>query len=170
MIPDLAKSDMQRLRLKADGRIVELRDGQEFPLAPGVALAIPGVIPPAVPSEAAPLPAVRDLRRRARLTQLEFASGSACPWRRSETGSRASARRVDRHGLCSPYSRIRRKPFSRPLRRNHNRLVLGLTRFLDASRTTTHGLKSEGMLRQKTRCVGTAFVAAHNGVSISGTP
>ena len=26
---------MQRLRLKADGRIVELRDGQEFPLAPG---------------------------------------------------------------------------------------------------------------------------------------
>ena len=25
---------MQRLRLKADGRIVELRDGQEFPLAP----------------------------------------------------------------------------------------------------------------------------------------
>jgi putative transcriptional regulator len=25
--------DMQRLRLKADGRIVELRDGQEFPLA-----------------------------------------------------------------------------------------------------------------------------------------
>lgn len=24
---------MQRLRLKADGRIVELRDGQEFPLA-----------------------------------------------------------------------------------------------------------------------------------------
>ena len=32
-IPRL-ESDMQRLRLKADGRIVELRDGQEFPLAP----------------------------------------------------------------------------------------------------------------------------------------
>ena len=35
---------MQRLRLKADGRIVELRDGQEFPLAPampGLALAMP---------------------------------------------------------------------------------------------------------------------------------
>ena len=30
---------MQRLRLKADGRIVELRDGQEFPLAP----AMPGL-------------------------------------------------------------------------------------------------------------------------------
>ena len=27
---------MQRLRLKADGRIVELRDGQEFPLAPAM--------------------------------------------------------------------------------------------------------------------------------------
>ena len=27
---------MQRLRLKADGRIVELRDGQEFPLAPAL--------------------------------------------------------------------------------------------------------------------------------------
>ena len=35
---------MQRLRLKADGRIVELRDGQEFPLAPvlpGPSLALP---------------------------------------------------------------------------------------------------------------------------------
>ena len=30
---------MQRLRLKADGRIVELRDGQEFPLAPAQAAA-----------------------------------------------------------------------------------------------------------------------------------
>jgi putative transcriptional regulator len=37
---------MQRLRLKADGRIVELRDGQEFPLAPvttSAALAAIGV-------------------------------------------------------------------------------------------------------------------------------
>ena len=30
---------MQRLRLKADGRIVELRDGQEFPLAPATPAA-----------------------------------------------------------------------------------------------------------------------------------
>ena len=30
---------MQRLRLKADGRIVELRDGQEFPLAPALPAA-----------------------------------------------------------------------------------------------------------------------------------
>jgi len=39
---------MQRLRLKADGRIVELRDGQEFPLAPAMPVAIPvhGVVGP----------------------------------------------------------------------------------------------------------------------------
>src|SRR5258707_11054440 len=30
---------MQRLRLKADGRIVELRDGREFPLAPSMPFA-----------------------------------------------------------------------------------------------------------------------------------
>ena len=36
-----AGSNMQRLRLKADGRIVELRDGQEFPLVPATALAAP---------------------------------------------------------------------------------------------------------------------------------
>jgi putative transcriptional regulator len=58
---------MQRLRLKADGRIVELRDGQEFPLAP------------LSPVQTATLPAVRDLRRRARLTQMEFASRLGVP-------------------------------------------------------------------------------------------
>ena len=67
---------MQRLRLKADGRIVELRDGQEFPLVP----AMPGT-PAAVsaPAGPAPLPAVRDLRRRAQLTQLEFAARLGVP-------------------------------------------------------------------------------------------
>jgi putative transcriptional regulator len=62
---------MQRLRLKADGRIVELRDGQEFPLAP--------VMPLAAPAEIAAPPAVRDLRRRARLTQQEFAARLGVP-------------------------------------------------------------------------------------------
>jgi putative transcriptional regulator len=62
---------MQRLRLKADGRIVELRDGQEFPLAP--------VAPLAAPTEMAAPPVVRDLRRRARLTQLEFAARLGVP-------------------------------------------------------------------------------------------
>ena len=65
---------MQRLRLKADGRIVELRDGQEFPLAPAMPEA-----PAAAPCEAAALPAVRDLRRRAQLTQLEFAARLGVP-------------------------------------------------------------------------------------------
>jgi putative transcriptional regulator len=56
---------MRRLRLKADGRIVELRDGREFPLAP-------------TPVDSGP-PAVRDLRRRARLTQIEFAARLSVP-------------------------------------------------------------------------------------------
>ncbi|MET0219869.1 MAG: helix-turn-helix domain-containing protein [Tardiphaga sp.] len=60
---------MQRLRLKADGRIVELRDGQEFPLAP-----ITAIDPvPSGPVE------VRDLRRRAHLTQQEFAAKLGVP-------------------------------------------------------------------------------------------
>src|SRR5258708_18103158 len=89
---------MGGLGVKGDGRIVELREGQEFPLAPtisGVALAIPGValaIPAAAPAETAPLPAVRDLRRRARLTQLEFAARLGVPVetiRNWEQGKRA---------------------------------------------------------------------------------
>jgi putative transcriptional regulator len=69
---------MQRLRLKADGRIVELRDGREFPLAPAAPLAVPAMASLA-PAEVATLPAVRDLRRRARLTQLEFAARLGVP-------------------------------------------------------------------------------------------
>jgi putative transcriptional regulator len=68
---------MQRLRLKADGRIVELRDGQEFPLAPAAPVAAPAAITFA--SDAATSPAVRDLRRRARLTQIEFAARLGVP-------------------------------------------------------------------------------------------
>jgi len=78
--------DMQRLRLKADGRIVELRDGQEFPLAPIMPepepepeLATPSALPDAMPGEAGALPAVRDLRRRAQLTQIEFAARLGVP-------------------------------------------------------------------------------------------
>lgn len=69
---------MQRLRLKADGRIVELRDGQEFPLAPAMPLA-PAAPVAAVPVETAAPPAVRDLRRRARLTQQQFAARLGVP-------------------------------------------------------------------------------------------
>jgi putative transcriptional regulator len=63
---------MQRLRLKADGRIVELRNGQEFPLAPPTAAAAPV-------DTALSTPAVRDLRLRARLTQMEFAARLGVP-------------------------------------------------------------------------------------------
>jgi putative transcriptional regulator len=72
------EAGMQRLRLKADGRIVELRDGQEFPLAPATTEAVPAV-PVAAAVEAVSAPAVRDLRRRAHLTQLEFAARLGVP-------------------------------------------------------------------------------------------
>jgi putative transcriptional regulator len=74
---------MQRLRLKADGRIVELRDGQEFPLAPMMVGSPPAttsaVSVPASSPDTETLPAVRDLRRRACLTQTEFASRLGVP-------------------------------------------------------------------------------------------
>jgi putative transcriptional regulator len=62
---------MRRLRLKADGRIVELRDGREFPLAP--------TLPAIAPADATTAPTPRDLRRRARLTQIEFAARLGVP-------------------------------------------------------------------------------------------
>ncbi len=86
---------MKRLRLKADGRIVELRDGHEFPLAP----AMPEAAMAAAAPEAAPaLPAVRDLRRRAQLTQLEFAAKLGVPvetirnWEQGKRAPRGPAR------------------------------------------------------------------------------
>jgi len=78
---------LQRLRLKADGRIVELRDGREFPLAPEH---------PARPEPE--MPAVRDLRQRARLTQIEFAARLGVPvetirnWEQGKRAPRGPAR------------------------------------------------------------------------------
>jgi putative transcriptional regulator len=93
---------MRRLRLKADGRIVELRDGREFPLAPetpGLGMpALSPAAPDAGPAEASPLPAVRDLRRRAQLTQLEFAARLGVPvetirnWEQGKRAPRGPAR------------------------------------------------------------------------------
>ncbi|KRR27073.1 XRE family transcriptional regulator [Bradyrhizobium lablabi] len=95
---------MQRLRLKADGRIVELRDGQEFPLAPEMPGLVPAMPEPETgstvpaPNETAPLPAVRDLRRRAQLTQLEFAARLGVPvetirnWEQGKRAPRGPAR------------------------------------------------------------------------------
>ena len=79
---------MQRLRLKADGRIVELRDGQEFPLQPSAF----------VPAETDSLPRVRDLRRRAHLTQQQFAAKLGVPvetirnWEQGKRAPRGPAR------------------------------------------------------------------------------
>ena len=78
---------MQRLRLKADGRIVELRDGREFPLTPDAPAA----------SEAGTVE-VRDLRRRAQLTQQEFAARLGVPvetirnWEQGKRAPRGPAR------------------------------------------------------------------------------
>jgi len=90
---------MQRLRLKADGRIVELRDGQEFPLAPAMPEPEPApTAPDLTPGETPALPAVRDLRRRAQLTQLEFAARLGVPvetirnWEQGKRAPRGPAR------------------------------------------------------------------------------
>src|SRR5690348_2230413 len=78
-----------RLRLKADGRIVELRDGQEFPVQPASSAA---------PLGAHDLPAVRDLRRRAHLTQQQFAAKLGVPvetirnWEQGKRAPRGPAR------------------------------------------------------------------------------
>ena len=87
---------MQRLRLKADGRIVELRDGQEFPLAPALPETKPSIS--AEVPDIASVPAVRELRRRARLTQLEFAARLGVPvetirnWEQGKRAPRGPAR------------------------------------------------------------------------------
>lgn len=81
-----------RLRLKADGRIVELRDGDEVPLAPAMPVA-------AAPVEARTSEAeVRNLRRRAQLTQTEFAARLGVPvetirnWEQGKRSPRGPAR------------------------------------------------------------------------------
>ncbi|MBW7965881.1 DNA-binding transcriptional regulator [Bradyrhizobium sp. BR 10261] len=85
-----------RLRLKADGRVVELRDGQELPIAPfSVQPVQPAIETP--PAEAGSL-GVRDLRRRACLTQMEFAAKLGVPvetirnWEQGKRAPRGPAR------------------------------------------------------------------------------
>jgi putative transcriptional regulator len=75
-----------RLRLKADGRVVEIRDGHEAPLVPE--------LPQAMANE----PAVRDLRTRLGLTQSEFAARLGLPvdtirnWEQGKRAPRGPAR------------------------------------------------------------------------------
>ncbi|MBC7579779.1 helix-turn-helix domain-containing protein [Tardiphaga sp.] len=76
-----------RLRLKSDGRIVELHDGGAFALAPEAPLAARSINP-----------MVRDLRRRAQLTQTEFAARLGVPvetirnWEQGKSTPRGPAR------------------------------------------------------------------------------
>jgi putative transcriptional regulator len=82
---------MQRLRLKADGRIVEVLDGRETPLVPDMPDSSPLLKETAVP-------VVRDLRRRAKLTQAEFAARLGVPletirnWEQGKRSPRGPAR------------------------------------------------------------------------------
>jgi putative transcriptional regulator len=75
-----------RLRLKADGRVVEIRDGNEAPLVPDL------------PQAALNEPQVRDLRTRLGLTQSEFASRLGLPvdtirnWEQGKRAPRGPAR------------------------------------------------------------------------------
>ena len=62
--------ERRRLRLKADGRIVELRDGRELTFAPDA---------PSITPSASERPALRMLRERAQLTQTEFAARLGVP-------------------------------------------------------------------------------------------
>ena len=86
MMVAITWGDIMRLRLKADGRIVELRDGQEFPLQPAMSAG-----------EAGPVE-VRDLRRRAKLTQQQFAARLGVPvetirnWEQGKRAPRGPAR------------------------------------------------------------------------------
>ena len=139
---------MQRLRLKADGRIVELRDGQEFPLAP----AMPAVRRRAC--EAAAQPAVRDLRRRARLTQLEFAARLGVPvetirnWEQGKRAPRGPARAllaVIAHSPETVFAALATEPAPGLIFRSLRK-------------------------RQKPTHVGTASAAAHNGARSARVP
>lgn len=75
-----------RLRLKADGRIVEIKDGQEAPLVPNLPGADEGEMP------------VRELRARLGLTQSEFAARLGLPvdtvrnWEQGKRAPRGPAR------------------------------------------------------------------------------
>jgi putative transcriptional regulator len=81
---------MKRLRLKADGRIVEVVDGREAPFVADAA--------PVSPLEAAVAPHVRELRLRAKLTQAEFATKLCVPietirnWEQGKRSPRGPAR------------------------------------------------------------------------------
>ena len=117
---------MRRLRLKADGRIVELLDGQEAPLAPEAAAATASMPPLRPRREAGSASEVRELRLRSRLTQAEFANKLCVPietirnWEQGKRMPRGPARapRRDRarsgRGLCGAGERTAGAGLSKP--------------------------------------------------------
>ena len=96
---------MMRVRLKADGRLVEiLSDGSERALSQATPGVIPHVDSPSIhpdrPRETAPSDAAyaRDIRSATRLTQAEFASRIGVPietvrnWEQGKRSPRGPAR------------------------------------------------------------------------------
>ena len=87
-----------RLRLKADGRVVELRDGQECPVEPFPVQPSPVEAAVETPPAVSGSLGVRDLRRRACLTQMEFAAKLGVPvetirnWEQGKRAPRGPAR------------------------------------------------------------------------------
>ena len=103
---------MQRLRLKADGRIVELRDGQEFPLR----LRCRRLRPQnqrKLPPRSATCAAARGL------TQIEFAARLGVPvetirnWEQGKRAPRGPARALLAVIAHSPEPCSRRSPRNR---------------------------------------------------------
>jgi putative transcriptional regulator len=94
---------MMRVRLKADGRLVEiLSDGSERPLPPTIATQRQGIVAPSLVPEA---PGTRDsasyarrIRANVKLTQAEFASRIGVPvetvrnWEQGKRAPRGPAR------------------------------------------------------------------------------
>jgi putative transcriptional regulator len=78
-----------RVRLKADGRVVEIRDGPDAPLVDS---------PPLAPKEHEGELEVRELRKRLGLTQSEFAGRLGLPvdtvrnWEQGKRAPRGPAR------------------------------------------------------------------------------
>ena len=106
---------MRRLRLKADGQIVELRDGMETPLAPEAPVAASKVMSEPGISKLS----VRDLRMRAQLTQAQFAMRLGVPletirnWEQGKRAPRGPARAllaVIAHSPDTVFEALARRP------------------------------------------------------------
>ena len=96
---------MMRVRLKADGRLVEiLADGSERAMPPVPLEADGRILAPSIqPGRPPQIDAsyARRIRSQTRLTRPNSPRASACRSRRCATGSRASARHEVLRARCS---------------------------------------------------------------------